>query len=280
MLTRVLPRNLLFPSMILVHGFRRLFPPWIGPRARIEEDAGAARAPYTKAMRFAFSFLALGLICLVRAVTAGEAWQTFLLGSCTVASCGLGLAYASRRPGVLLKRQDGQLRVLGYLLYWPYLLMNLVLLRAVSRWGRRRALDEIDRGLYLGRRLGGAEVSMLETLGVRAVLDLTCELGEPLPMRCRGAYLCLPLLDATAPTMEQLRAGAAWIGERLAEGPVYVHCALGHGRSATFVAAWLLLSGRAASVEEAVSRIAAARPGIGLHPSQMARLCELARNPG
>lgn len=231
-------------------------------------------------MRFAFIFLALGLVCLVRAVTAGEVWQTLLLGSCAVASCGLGLAYAVRRPGLLLKRQDGRLSALGYFLYWPYLLMNVVLLRAVSRWGRRRPLDEIDRGLYLGRRLGSGEEGLLETLGVRAVLDLTCELAEPLPMRRRGAYLCLPLLDTTAPTLEQLRAGAAWIGERLAEGPVYVHCALGHGRSATFVAAWLLLSGRVASAEEAVDRIRAARPGIGLHPSQRARLRELEESAG
>jgi protein-tyrosine phosphatase len=226
-------------------------------------------------MRLALYFFLLFLVCLFLAVTARGAWQTGMLGSCAVTSYCLCLAYAIRRPGVLLKRPDGGLGAFSYLLYWPYHLLNVLLLQAVRRWGRGNAFDTIDDGVYLGRRLVAAEEPILEVLDIHAVLDLTCEFAEPAGLRSRGAYLCIPLLDTMAPSSDELRRGAVWIGEQRAAGPVYIHCALGHGRSATFVAAWLLLSGRAASVEEALLRIRTARPGVGLAPAQMSRLREL-----
>ncbi len=55
--------------------------------------------------------------------------------------------------------------------------------------------------------------------------------------------------------------------ERLrASGPVLVCCALGYSRSATAVAAWLLHSGRAATVDEALAIIRTARTDVVLHP--------------
>ena len=34
------------------------------------------------------------------------------------------------------------------------------------------------------------------------------------------------------------------------QGPIYVHCAFGHGRSATFAAAWLILKGHVQGKEK------------------------------
>jgi protein-tyrosine phosphatase len=55
---------------------------------------------------------------------------------------------------------------------------------------------------------------------------------------------------------------------RLKDGPVYVHCAAGHGRSAMFVAALLLASGRLASVSEAEAFMREKRPEVRLSSSQ------------
>ena len=54
----------------------------------------------------------------------------------------------------------------------------------------------------------------------------------------------------------------------MAEAPVLVHCALGHGRSACVVIAHLLHAGRAATVGEALALVAERRPGVGLNIGQ------------
>ena len=60
-----------------------------------------------------------------------------------------------------------------------------------------------------------------------------------------------------AHAIERLRAG----------GPLLVCCALGYSRSATAVAAWLLNTGRAATVEQALTIIRTARADVVLHPA-------------
>ena len=50
-------------------------------------------------------------------------------------------------------------------------------------------------------------------------------------------------------------------------GPLLVCCALGYSRSATAVAAWLLHSGRATTVDEALTIIRTARADVVLHPA-------------
>ncbi|MFP9015513.1 dual specificity protein phosphatase family protein, partial [Pseudomonas aeruginosa] len=62
---------------------------------------------------------------------------------------------------------------------------------------------------------------------------------------------------------------------RRAQGPLLVACALGYSRSATLVAAWLLLSGRAADVESAVAVLRRARPQVLLGEAQRRTLAAL-----
>jgi protein-tyrosine phosphatase len=69
---------------------------------------------------------------------------------------------------------------------------------------------------------------------------------------------------------------AEWLERRTAEAPVFVHCALGHGRSAGVVAAHLLHVGRAATVGEALALVSERRPGVGLNGDQARALEEYA----
>jgi protein-tyrosine phosphatase len=50
-------------------------------------------------------------------------------------------------------------------------------------------------------------------------------------------------------------------------GPVLVCCALGYSRSASAVAAWLLMTGRATSAAEAIKQVRRVRPSIVLDES-------------
>jgi protein-tyrosine phosphatase len=90
------------------------------------------------------------------------------------------------------------------------------------------------------------------------------------------AYRSLPVLDLTAPTAAQCQEAAQAIESLRQQGPLLVCCALGYSRSATAVAAWLLQTGRATSVDDAIHLIQCARPGIVLGPIHRKALQQVA----
>lgn len=169
----------------------------------------------------------------------------------------VGVAYRRRSAAVFGKHPDGRLSWIHTLVLAPYHLLS-----HLAAWlaSHSTPYHEVAPGLYLGRRLGESRARRaVAELKLGAVLDLTAEFHEPLAFR-RLPYLNLPLLDKTAPTPAQLQAGLEFLQEHHGQGrPVYVHCALGHGRSATFVLAYL------GQTEEWLRQI---RPGVGLTPDQ------------
>ena len=85
-------------------------------------------------------------------------------------------------------------------------------------------------------------------------------------------YLNLQVLDLTAPTPQQLRAAADFISTHRETGTVYVHCKIGYSRTAATAGAWLLDAGLAATAEEAVALLRAARPTLVVRPEAWAAL--------
>jgi hypothetical protein len=180
----------------------------------------------------------------------------------------LGVAYAGAGPRLLGKCRDGRLHPLSRILFGPYLLLS-----AFSFWlyrvgSREPAYVEVLPGLFFGRRLTAAEVRQERPPAWRGVLDLACEFAEVPGLRSVEDYYSLPVLDATAPSLAQLRRAVRWLVDRLPLGPVYVHCALGHGRSGTIILAYLLFSGETADVREGLKRLRALRPEVKLHRQQ------------
>ena len=129
---------------------------------------------------------------------------------------------------------------------------------------------EIIPGLFLGRRALGGELPA----GVELIVDLTAEFPEPRIVRSTVDYRCLPTLDAFVPDLDRLRELVAEVAAF--PGRVYVHCALGHGRSALVVAAVLLARGVAADPKTAVTMVRAARTSIRLNRVQLSSLRLLA----
>ncbi len=218
-------------------------------------------------MRYSVAFSALTLSLLAGVAWLESPWSRALLLACAVAAAGLAFAYARRSPLLLGKRADGSLAPLAWLVFWPYFLLNVSSLWSFRRLSREAPVSEIIPGLYLGSRPLRRERASFEQRSIAATLDLTAEFSEVGYARA-GSYLCIPLLDTFAPTREQLVHAAEWIGQRLAESPVLVHCALGHGRSACVVAAYLLRAGHAASASDAIALVSERRPGVGLEHDQ------------
>jgi hypothetical protein len=225
-------------------------------------------------MKYGIVFLLFGLTCAVYAVTSQVLGVRLITVSFALAFSGVGLAYAFIGQRAFMKQASGRLSFWSYVLYWPYHLLNSISLNGFRRSGKENALDQIEKNVYLGCRLAQSDQAEIERLGIQSVLDLTCEFSE-IPALRQLRYRCIPTLDARAPSLESLIAGAQWIMDESTKGPVYVHCALGHGRSATFVAAYLLVSKKVATPQEAIAKIKGIRPKVGLHPEQIALLEEM-----
>jgi protein-tyrosine phosphatase len=67
----------------------------------------------------------------------------------------------------------------------------------------------------------------------------------------------------------------AWIAARTAEGPVYIHCAMGHGRSGSIVIAHLVRTNHCETLDDAIEHVKTQRPGVDLHDRQKEALRQL-----
>ncbi|ASJ07554.1 protein-tyrosine phosphatase family protein [Thermococcus pacificus] len=84
-----------------------------------------------------------------------------------------------------------------------------------------------------------------------------------------------PILDFTAPSLEQLLEILRWIDARVLEGKrVLIHCMGGLGRSGTVAVAWLMYS-KNLRLSEALRRVRSVRPGAVETYEQMEVLKEL-----
>ncbi|MBT9588380.1 dual specificity protein phosphatase family protein [bacterium] len=216
-------------------------------------------------MKYAVLFLLLAATSLVATIELLAWTQAAWLGLWGVLAFGvISSAYARSCPALLHKRSNGVIPGWSWLMLAPYHLLNGLTMR-LARLGGPVAYHEIAPGLWLGRLLTAKEArQLIAKHKIRAVLDLTSEFSEASPLR-RLDYLSLPVLDKCPPSPSQLRQGLDFL-ER-ASGPVYVHCALGHGRSATFVVAHLARQGDA-SLEKWEARVRSCRPGVRLAPAQ------------
>ncbi|MCB9687703.1 MAG: dual specificity protein phosphatase family protein [Alphaproteobacteria bacterium] len=179
--------------------------------------------------------------------------------------------YASAGARVLGKRADGELPAWSFLIHGPFLLLGLVSMRLFHARGTEHPWDEVVPGLWLGRRPMRSDRAAFARLGAVAVVDLCAELPASRALQGTERYLALPVLDAEAPTAEQLERGVAWLDAEIQRGPVYVHCALGHSRSATLIAAWRMLHAPV-GIDEVEAELRAERDNVWFTPAQRTAL--------
>jgi protein-tyrosine phosphatase len=213
--------------------------------------------------------LAVGVVQMHEAVARGGSWV--LLAWSGAAFALAGVAHVAEEPRLLGKRTDGRMDTLLLLALLPYLLVTWGRWQLEWRLSRENCWDEVAPGLFVGRWPGAGGLPA----GVGLVVDMTAELPRASCVARVGEYVCLPTLDTTSPDprrfAEVARRAAA------AKAPVYVHCALGHGRAALMAAAVLLSRELAASASEAVERLRAARPRVRLAAGQYSLLERFAR---
>ncbi|WP_020472982.1 dual specificity protein phosphatase family protein [Zavarzinella formosa] len=229
-------------------------------------------------MKYSLVFLMLAAACGMATAVAWDVvgWGAGV-GLYAAFSFGLlAMAYALAGPRLLFKRPTGRRSIFGWVLLGPYFLLNSASFGLYRLFSRESAYVRVAPNLFFGRRLSAREAT---ATGWVNVLDLAGEFPAARPWRVLPGYRSMPLLDATAPSEADMRSAVAWIAEAIGTGPVYVHCALGHGRSACVVIGYLLLAGEVATVADGVRLLRSVRPAVRLHPAQARLLRRLEPPP-
>lgn len=153
----------------------------------------------------------------------------------------------------------------------------------LRRWQRRRwpgllpNADAITSQLVVGGFIDAQDWEQLVEQGVSVVVSLQAERHDEdafAGLQPDG-YLRLPTLDHTAPTLAQLRMGAAFIDEAVRAGKsVLVHCHAGVGRSTLLCTCYLIYAGM--DQAEAWQTVRAKRTIAFLNQGQQKALREFA----
>jgi len=107
----------------------------------------------------------------------------------------------------------------------------------------------------------------------RQGMNSVVALAPELPIR-GDAHVAM--LDLSPPSEEQLEAAVGAIRNLAARRPTLVCCALGYSRSAIASAAWLIASGHATDVDDAIQQVKNARPQVVISREYRLRLASWA----
>lgn len=206
-----------------------------------------------------YYFLGAGLLTLLGFVIGGAAlWLLWPAVSLLM----VGLNYLLFGAQGFQKQANGRLSIGALGLFAPYLLGAWLNSRI---WTRHAAPSvQVIDNVWLGR-LPAAD----DLITAAAWVDLCAEL--PVAPHDK-AYRNFAVLDLTVPSTQLCRSAGQAIETLRQHGPVLVYCALGYSRSATAIAAWLLLTQRCASTAEALHCLRQARPAVVLTAAHLAAL--------
>jgi protein-tyrosine phosphatase len=201
-------------------------------------------------------------VFVLAAFHLGGAWLWLFWPAASLAL--VALIYLAIGPAGFQKGRGGKLSPAASALLAPYLLGAWINTRLWT-W-RSNAYHHVRDGVSIGRlpSLRGVQAGRFA-----GVVDLCAELPSRMD---RLAYRSVPALDLVPVPPDTLTRAAREIEDLRRRGEVLVTCALGVSRSATAVAAWLLMTGRARTPAEAVAMVRDARPRAIIDPAVLAPL--------
>lgn len=222
-------------------------------------------------MRYATGFLISGVCSAVLGLSLASLQYQLLAGLVfwpAVSFLVISAGYAGLGPRVFGKKRDGTLAFWSTVLHGPYILVTWLAwyLRGL---GSEPCFHRVGRTLYVGRRPRPGELP--DEVGF--VVDLTCELWETKPARMSRRYLALPTLDGSVPDTTEFRRTLQRILS--STEPLYIHCAMGHGRAPLLVAALLIETSAELGVDDALALLGDIRPGVNLNALQRQFLKDL-----
>ena len=209
----------------------------------------------------------VGALAAIGVSLAGWPWTGILLWPATAFAL-TAAAYWGLGPSIY-RKTDGRLPLSAQLMFAPCLIGQYLSLLHYRR--HCDAWNQITPNVWVSARLNRCEAAKMCQAGVIAILDLTAEFSETSTIRALD-YRSIAILDLTAPNLAQMREAVEFISQHAERGIVCVHCKVGYSRSAAVVGAYLLASGRANTVEQAVTILRNGRPTIVIRLEALAAL--------
>jgi protein-tyrosine phosphatase len=213
-----------------------------------------------------------GLMSIAAAISAAVGPSHILMRAAMVWVAAsfllVAIAYAIRRPSLLMKRTDGSQPIHAWIVLGPYFVLShfsLLLYRLSTSQSVSAA--QVMPGVWFARRLTAREISS-SPQHWSAVLDLAAEF--PRIELNSAAYRSLPMLDGEVPSESQVNDANEWIDTHSQNGTVLIHCALGHGRTGTVVLTWLLRYQHARDATAGIALLKAQRDTFGMSDEQIA----------
>jgi protein-tyrosine phosphatase len=216
-------------------------------------------------LRFALiAFLLLILLWQKWSNWASSApWAIFLLIWTTFAFALVGVSFY-RFVAIFGKRSDGTVNPLRRLILLPYLIFAWGIWWLKVIFVKEEIYHEIVPDLFLGRRPRTQSELPPDT---QMVIDLTSEFSEDASVPQNRLYRCLPMCDGYIP--ESMTEFSQLVDDIAAfPGRIYIHCAVGRGRSALVVAAVLIKRNVVQTPEEAHQFLREKRPVVRLNREQ------------
>ncbi len=190
----------------------------------------------------------------------------------------VSFAYISDSPKIFRKKSDGHIPWYIQWLFVPFLTGAQI----YNSWARKNdsvpAVQKIEDNLYLACRLFPSDSEFLKQENITAVLDATAEFsGFNLSAQLEEfSYFNVAVLDHKVPHKKDLLEAVNWIHNQIRQDKsIVIHCALGRGRSVLIMAAYLLFSKQASSVDDALNKINKIRSTAKLNHFQYKKLKQL-----
>ncbi|WP_419175985.1 diacylglycerol kinase family protein [Desulfosediminicola sp.] len=184
-------------------------------------------------------------------------------------------AYFSNQSKIFRKDARGKIPFYIKVLFIPFLIVTHIYNLIARKNDGVPSIQRISDGLYIGDKLTASDLSVIAQKEIQAILDVTAEF-ESLRwslLDTKMAYLNIPILDHAVPSAEDLQQAIIWIkNQQRLNGPVLVNCALGRGRSALVIAAYLISNRKGSSVEQTLQDLKKIRRTVNLNTRQRKKL--------